>query len=173
MALAALDFVVRRRQGELRFGMVVPSRIPPTGRIVTGFTMFGDLSPVLIHVAGGAVAAEPQIRTAAVFDLDFGCGGFRYVCGLVTLIAKQGGVLSGQRVAGLLVIQIFRLCFPADEIVIAAVVLRMAVAAGFPAGLRVQEEGVQAAPGLEPAFDFLVTSQALLSRTLGRCPRLI
>ena len=167
MALKALNFLVGTGELKTRFCMVVLSRILPAGSVVAGLALRGQLPAMLVPMAGPTFAAQSEKRAAAVLDRDFGGVGPCNARGLMTLVADQGGMASGQRIACALVIEVFRLRFPANQVEIPAMMFGMAAAARFPSGFRAHQTRVQAAPGLEPALDFPMTIQALPRRGLS------
>ena len=94
VTLDAAYVFVESREGEGRSEMTKSLGWLPGILTVAAQTLSAKLAGVLILMAIEALLAQTQKRLVEVFDFDFTAGGRGDVRGVVTLLARQLGVLS-------------------------------------------------------------------------------
>ncbi len=149
-AVQARQRISSLRMVELRGGF-------PIGEIVALGAIGPELTLVDIHVTRHAAGREPEKSPAQILDADQAVSGLADVLRLVALIALESGVLTLQRIAGLVVIERLERRQPMDERKILAVMLGMA----FGAISLVDQAGVEAASLGDPLRNLNVAFLAL------------
>ena len=120
-----------------------------------------ELSLVAIRVTGGASCAQAEIAAAQIFHADGLARGGGNPRGSVTGIAFPPGVASGQRVAGLAMIEFVQAHVPADGDELFAIMLGVALTALVVAPGGAHQRRVEPLFRGKALLDFRVARSAL------------
>lgn len=136
----------------------------PIHNVMTALAILSELALVNVFVACRALLRETNIRLRQIFALQQRLELWSDVRGRMALLARDGGVLTLQRVTGQFVVEVLLRLFPMNQRKIGAVVFQMA--AYTVSAVRILHAQLGVIPPIlrEKFGDFLVAVQAVKSR---------
>lgn len=121
-----------------------------------------ELAPMLVSVTAAALGRETKPRARKVLYQDSACRGRGDALRPMAGFAGKGSVLSFQRVACPVMVELSHRSVPADQGDIPSIVLRMTGYAGSARPVRSHKRRMQAALFIQPEADLLVALEAFV-----------